>query len=72
MVCILLQENEPMLKNVNNKRTVLQDLETTEPAVIDEDILRLVAGGRPMVGGPTCTLNDDSDGMTCTLFNDED
>ncbi len=61
-----------MLKNVNNKRTVLKDLEATEPATVDEDILRLVAGGRTMLGGPTCTLGDDTDGMTCTTFNDED
>lgn len=64
-----------MFKNVNNKRTVLQDLEPTEPTesvAIDEDILRMLAGGFPPIGGPTSTRNDDTDGMTCTMFNDED
>ena len=61
-----------MLKNVNNKRTMLEDLEATRPVTVDEDILRLVAGGLPKLGGPTCTQCCDTDGMTSTTCNDED
>jgi hypothetical protein len=61
-----------MRKNVNDKRTVLKDLDGKQPEVIDEDVLRLVAGGHPPVDGPTCTTWNDTDGMTCTLNSDED
>lgn len=61
-----------MLKNVNDKRTVLKDLDGKEPTEIDEDVLRLVAGGMMPAGGPTCTTCNDTDGMTSTTCNDED
>jgi hypothetical protein len=61
-----------MLKNVNDKRTALKDLDGKQPEAIDEDVLRLVAGGRMALGGPTCTTCNDTDGMTCTTCNDED
>jgi len=61
-----------MLKNMNDKRTALKDLEGKKPVAIDEDVLRLVAGGMMPAGGPTCTTCNDTDGMTCTTCDDED
>ena len=61
-----------MLKNVNDKRTELKDLDGEKLESVDDDLLRLVAGGRPALGGPTSTMCNDTDGMTCTTCNDED
>jgi hypothetical protein len=61
-----------MLKNVNDKRTVLKDLDGEKLESVDDDVLRLVAGGRWPADGPTCTQCNDTDGNTCTMCNDED
>ncbi len=61
-----------MLKNLNDKRTRLRDLDGKKPSVIDEEALRLVAGGAMPTGGPTCTTCNDTDGSTSTFCNDED